>query len=47
MLVDDLTEQKKKLIERKYPELENLQKPKENIDFSMVAITKHCKTQCF
>ena len=28
MLVDDWTEQKKKLIERKYPELENFQKPK-------------------
>ena len=45
MLVDDWTEQKKKLIERKYPELENLEKLQENNYFLMVAIkhiVKHC-----
>ena len=37
----------KKLIERRSPELKNIEKPMENIGFSMVAIKNHCKTQHF
>ena len=47
MLVDHCTKQKKELSNKKYPELENLQKPIENNVVSMVAIKKHCKTQHF
>ena len=47
MLVDHCTKQKKELSNKKYPELENLQKPIENNVFSMVAIKKHRKTQYF
>ena len=37
----------KKLIERRSPELKNIEKQMENIGFSMVAIKNHCKTQHF
>ena len=37
----------KKLIERRSPELKNIEKPMENIGCSMVAIKNHCKTQHF
>ena len=37
----------KKLIERGSPELKSIEKPMENICFSMVAIKNHCKTQHF
>ena len=44
MSVDHCTKQKRVLSNQKYPELENLQKPMENIAFSMIAMKKHCKT---
>ena len=48
MLADHCTIQKKReLSKRKYPEPENLQKPKKTNGFLMVAIKKHCKTQHF
>ena len=37
----------KKLIERRSPELKSIEKPMENISFSMVAIKNHCKTHVF
>ena len=37
----------KKWIERRSPELKNIEKPMENIGFSMVAIKNHCKTHHF
>ena len=47
MLVDHWTKEKKVLSNKKYPELENLQKPMENNACSMVAMKKHYKTQQF
>ena len=47
MLVDHCTEQKIELSKRKYPELENLQKPKKTNCFLMDAIKIHCKTHHF
>ena len=47
MLVDHCTKQKKELSNKKYPELENLQKPIENNVFSMVAIKNIVKHNIF
>ena len=47
MLVDHCTKQRKELSNKKYPELENLQKPVENNAFSMVAIQNIVKHNIF
>ena len=42
-----IAQNEQKLIERRYPELANLQKPKQNNGFWTVAIKHHCKAQRF